>query len=143
MKHDILVHDVLKLLTCVQYHMKRFVEKVVSLMKDEKLFASQGGPIILSQVPSPLVSSMLVHQFTNSCFSTETTYNKISLQQVENEYNNVAHAYKDAGLRYVRWAGNMAVDLKTGVPWVMCKEKSAPGPVVSLHSSSKVIHSTC
>ncbi|XP_065036544.1 beta-galactosidase 11-like [Musa acuminata AAA Group] len=82
-----------------KYHMKRFVEKVVSLMKDEKLFASQGGPIILSQV--------------------------------ENEYNNVAHAYKDAGLRYVRWAGNMAVDLKTGVPWVMCKEKSAPGPVIN------------
>lgn len=76
MKHDILVHDVLTLVTCVQYHMKRFVEKVVSLMKDEKLFASQGGPIILSQVPSPLVSSMLVHQFTNSCFSAETTYNK-------------------------------------------------------------------
>lgn len=30
--------------------MKRFLVKIVNLMKDEKLFASQGGPIILSQV---------------------------------------------------------------------------------------------
>ncbi|CAI9087581.1 OLC1v1021688C1 [Oldenlandia corymbosa var. corymbosa] len=30
--------------------MKRFLEKIVNLMKDEKLFASQGGPIILAQV---------------------------------------------------------------------------------------------
>ncbi|KAL5986890.1 hypothetical protein ACLOJK_015224 [Asimina triloba] len=30
--------------------MMRFLEKIVSMMKDEKLFASQGGPIILSQV---------------------------------------------------------------------------------------------
>jgi hypothetical protein len=30
--------------------MERFVRKVVELMKDEKLFASQGGPIILAQV---------------------------------------------------------------------------------------------
>nr|GMD10229.1 beta-galactosidase 8-like isoform X2 [Ipomoea batatas] len=30
--------------------MKRFLEKIVNLMKDENLFASQGGPIILAQV---------------------------------------------------------------------------------------------
>nr|XP_027105178.1 beta-galactosidase 6-like [Coffea arabica] len=30
--------------------MKRFLKKVVNLMKDENLFASQGGPIILAQV---------------------------------------------------------------------------------------------
>ncbi|KAJ7968478.1 Beta-galactosidase [Quillaja saponaria] len=30
--------------------MKRFLEKIVGLMKEEHLFASQGGPIILSQV---------------------------------------------------------------------------------------------
>ncbi|KAJ4831396.1 hypothetical protein Tsubulata_020415 [Turnera subulata] len=30
--------------------MKRFLEKIVSLMKEEKLFASQGGPVILAQV---------------------------------------------------------------------------------------------
>jgi len=30
--------------------MKRFTAKIVDLMKEEKLYASQGGPIILSQV---------------------------------------------------------------------------------------------
>lgn len=28
------------------------------------------------------------------------------------------------------WAAEMAVGLKTGVPWVMCKEDDAPDPVV-------------
>ncbi|KAJ0040362.1 hypothetical protein Pint_28493 [Pistacia integerrima] len=33
-----------------KYHMKKFTKKIIQMMKDEKLFASQGGPIILSQV---------------------------------------------------------------------------------------------
>ncbi|GMJ15178.1 beta-galactosidase 16 [Hibiscus trionum] len=33
-----------------KYHMEKFVSKIVSLMKAEKLYASQGGPIILSQI---------------------------------------------------------------------------------------------
>lgn len=52
--------------------------------------------------------------------------------QIENEYNNVELAYKELGTRYVQWAGNMAVGLGTGVPWVMCKQKDAPDPVVGL-----------
>lgn len=34
----------------MQHHMERFVRKIVNMMKKEKLFASQGGPIILAQV---------------------------------------------------------------------------------------------
>lgn len=30
--------------------MEKFVRKIVSMMKEEKLFAWQGGPIILAQV---------------------------------------------------------------------------------------------
>ncbi|KAI3927340.1 hypothetical protein MKX01_027571 [Papaver californicum] len=30
--------------------MQKFTAKIVSMMKEEKLFASQGGPIILSQI---------------------------------------------------------------------------------------------
>ena len=30
--------------------MQAFVTKIVQMMKDEKLFAPQGGPIILAQV---------------------------------------------------------------------------------------------
>ncbi|CAK7346941.1 unnamed protein product [Dovyalis caffra] len=33
-----------------KYHMKRFVSRIVDMMKSENLYASQGGPIILSQV---------------------------------------------------------------------------------------------
>ncbi|KAI4369287.1 hypothetical protein MLD38_017746 [Melastoma candidum] len=33
-----------------KYHMQKFTSVIVSLMKQEKLFASQGGPIILSQI---------------------------------------------------------------------------------------------
>ncbi|KAF5751735.1 beta-galactosidase 10 [Tripterygium wilfordii] len=33
-----------------KYHMQKFMTYIVNLMKQEKLFASQGGPIILSQV---------------------------------------------------------------------------------------------
>lgn len=32
-----------------QYHMEKFTTFIVNMMKKEKLFASQGGPIILSQ----------------------------------------------------------------------------------------------
>jgi hypothetical protein len=51
--------------------------------------------------------------------------------QIENEYNTVQLAYKNLGVSYFQWAGNMALGLNTGVPWVMCKQKDAPGPVVS------------
>lgn len=34
----------------VQSHMQNFTTLIVNLMKREKLFASQGGPIILAQV---------------------------------------------------------------------------------------------
>ncbi|XP_015868171.2 beta-galactosidase 13 [Ziziphus jujuba] len=82
-----------------KYHMKKFTKMIVNMMKDANLYASQGGPIILSQI--------------------------------ENEYNNVEIAYKELGTRYVQWAGNMAVGLGTGVPWVMCKQRDAPDPVIN------------
>ncbi|KAH7834339.1 hypothetical protein Vadar_015024 [Vaccinium darrowii] len=79
--------------------MQGFTQKIVQMMKDEKLFESQGGPIILSQI--------------------------------ENEYGIQSKSYGDAGHAYVRWAAEMAVELSTGVPWVMCKEDDAPDPVIN------------
>ncbi|KAF9684487.1 hypothetical protein SADUNF_Sadunf04G0123300 [Salix dunnii] len=79
--------------------MEKFVTMIINKMKEEKLFASQGGPIVLAQI--------------------------------ENEYNTVQLAYRKLGVSYVQWAGNMALGLKTGVPWVMCKQKDAPGPVIN------------
>lgn len=40
----------LSVLLSLQEEMKRFLAKIVDLMKQENLFASQGGPIILAQV---------------------------------------------------------------------------------------------
>ncbi|KAI3442466.1 Beta-galactosidase [Psidium guajava] len=82
-----------------KYHMERYVRKIIDMMKEEKLFASQGGPIILAQI--------------------------------ENEYNHVQLAYREQGTRYIQWAGNLALDLDIGVPWIMCKQKDAPGPVIN------------
>ncbi|CAN1314602.1 Beta-galactosidase 5 [Linum perenne] len=66
---------------------------------NEKLFASQGGPIILSQI--------------------------------ENEYGPESKAFGAAGHSYINWAAKMAVELDTGVPWVMCKEDDAPDPMIN------------
>lgn len=35
--------------------MQGFMQKIVQMMKDERLFASQGGPIILAQVMSFII----------------------------------------------------------------------------------------
>ncbi|XP_021900430.1 beta-galactosidase 6 isoform X2 [Carica papaya] len=82
-----------------KFYMQNFTTKIVNLMKSEKLYASRGGPIILSQI--------------------------------ENEYGNVEPAFHEKGPVYVRWAAKMAVDLQTGVPWVMCKQPDAPDPVIN------------
>lgn len=51
--------------------------------------------------------------------------------QIENEYNTIQLAFKERGDSYVQWAAKMAVALDTKVPWIMCKQKDAPDPVVS------------
>lgn len=79
--------------------MQGFTEKIVGMMKSEKLFASQGGPIILSQI--------------------------------ENEYGSEVKEFGPAGKAYIDWAAKMADGLKTGVPWLMCKEDDAPEPMIN------------
>lgn len=62
------------------------------------------------------------------CFSLNRKHGKI---KIENEYQNVEKAFGEDGSRYVQWAAEMAVGLKTGVPWLMCKQTDAPDPLVS------------
>ncbi|RRT52535.1 hypothetical protein B296_00040236 [Ensete ventricosum] len=50
--------------------------------------------------------SLIINGRIQLLFSGSVHYPR-STPEVENEYNNVAHAYKDAGLRYVQWVGNM------------------------------------
>ena len=43
----------------MQHYMKKFTTYIVNLMKKEKLFASQGGPIIMSQVYAQMPMSLI------------------------------------------------------------------------------------
>ncbi|XP_060198278.1 beta-galactosidase 16-like [Lycium barbarum] len=88
-----------------KFYMQNFTTKIVHLMKSEGLYASQGGPIILSQI--------------------------------ENEYQNIEKAFREKGPPYVRWAAKMAVELETGVPWVMCKQDDAPDPIINTCNGKK------
>ncbi|XP_058188139.1 beta-galactosidase 6-like isoform X2 [Rhododendron vialii] len=98
------LHDVLGIVyrsdnELFKYYMQNFTTNIVNMMKSEGLYASQGGPIILSQI--------------------------------ENEYQNIEAAFNEKGPPYVRWAAAMAVGLQTGVPWIMCKQRDAPDPVIN------------
>ncbi|XP_024017149.1 beta-galactosidase 1 [Morus notabilis] len=55
----------------------------------------------------------------------------IILSQIENEYEIVENSFGDAGKSYARWSANMAVGLKTEVPWVMCKQGDALDPIIN------------
>lgn len=79
--------------------MQKFTTKIVNMMKAERLYESQGGPIIMSQI--------------------------------ENEYGPMEYELGAPGRAYTHWAAKMALDLGTGVPWVMCKQDDAPDPVIN------------
>ncbi|XP_057427809.1 beta-galactosidase 5-like [Lotus japonicus] len=81
--------------------MQGFTQKIVQMMKNEKLFQSQGGPIILAQIEN------------------------------EFKLLGKGRALAPADYKYINWAAKMAVGLGTGVPWVMCKEDDAPDPVIN------------
>ncbi|GAB4847486.1 Beta-galactosidase 3 [Ancistrocladus abbreviatus] len=66
---------------------------------------------------------------SNSLF--ESQGGPIILSQIENEYGKQSKLLGQAGYNYMSWAANMAVGLRTGVPWVMCKEDDAPDPVIN------------
>ncbi|XP_039014932.1 beta-galactosidase 13-like [Hibiscus syriacus] len=80
-------------------HMQRYVTMIIQKLKEKKLFAPQGGPIILAQI--------------------------------ENEYNTIQLAYREKGLSYIQWAAKMALGQDVQVPWVMCKQREAPGPIIN------------
>lgn len=50
--------------------------------------------------------------------------------QIENEYGPVEWEIGAIGKVYTRWAASMAVNLNTGVPWIMCKQDEVPDPIV-------------
>ncbi|CAN0892302.1 Beta-galactosidase 16 [Linum grandiflorum] len=79
----------------------------------------------------------MVHDINNRIYCKKIDYASFSMEmisnyiQVENEYQTVESAFGEKGPSYVRWAAGMAVQLQTGVPWVMCKQDDAPDPVIN------------
>lgn len=109
--------------------MQLFTTQVVNLMKSEGLYASQGGPIILSQVEENRKAVLI--KLSKTWQESNVFNSKHHVMQIENEYQNIEAAFGEQGPLYVQWAASMAVALETGVPWVMCKQNDAPDPVVS------------
>lgn len=120
-------------------------------MKDEGLYEPQGGPIILSQVTNSWEYSSafrvlyLVHAyFVRECvihfaffflpilFRWLECVALLFVTQIENEYGPMEFELGDPGRAYTEWAAKMALDIGTGVPWVMCKQDDAPDPIVRL-----------
>lgn len=116
--------------------MQKFTEKIVRMMKEEKLFETQGGPIILSQVC--LFSYQLVHN-VSSVYPNESLFLKekkmiftlyVLNGQIENEYGPIEWEIGAPGKAYTKWVAEMAQGLSTGVPWIMCKQDDAPNSIV-------------
>lgn len=110
--------------------MEKFTEKIVSMMKSERLYESQGGPIILSQVG--LSAYLFSGQTTHRTIEQKTDgiiFFSLICAQIENEYGPLETNAGDR--RYANWAAKMAVGLNTGVPWLMCKQDDAPDPVIN------------
>ncbi|KAL0925257.1 hypothetical protein M5K25_003576 [Dendrobium thyrsiflorum] len=55
----------------------------------------------------------------------------IILSQIENELGPLEYDIGAPAKAYGNWAASMAVGLKTGVPWVMCKQDDAPDPIIN------------
>ncbi|WZZ60688.1 hypothetical protein YC2023_060795 [Brassica napus] len=90
---------------------QNFTTMIVDMVMKEKLFASQGGPIILAQVIdlSP----------------------KYIIRLIENEYGNIMGPYGEAGESYIKLCANMAQALNVGVPWIICQQNYAPQPMLN------------
>uniref|UniRef100_A0A0E0C368 Beta-galactosidase n=1 Tax=Oryza meridionalis TaxID=40149 RepID=A0A0E0C368_9ORYZ len=72
--------------------METFTTLIVNKMKDSKMFAEQGGPIILAQI--------------------ENEYGNIM-----GKLNN-----NQSASEYIHWCADMANKQNVGVPWIMCQQ---------------------
>ena len=94
--------------------MQIYVQKVIDMMKKEKLFASQGGPIILAQVRTANLTRLprvAVRLYAASRYPGKGITSVFISLQIENEYNHVQLAYRKLSNQYVQWAGNTMVEL--------------------------------
>ncbi|KAG4991125.1 hypothetical protein JHK87_024582 [Glycine soja] len=86
-----------------------------------------------------MASETIMHQIVQSqskpfliCHLLSPNGSMPSLKNlIENEYGAQSKLQGAAGHNYVNWAAKMAVEMGTGVSWVMCKEDDAPDLVVN------------
>jgi hypothetical protein len=109
-------------------------------MKHENLFASQGGPIIISQVLWIIINffSVILFFFLIPILIKFLLFSSHD-QKIENEYGNVIGSYGNDGKEYVQWCASLAESYQIGVPWVMCQESDAPSPMVYIILSIIII----
>ncbi|KAK2995955.1 hypothetical protein RJ640_002497 [Escallonia rubra] len=50
--------------------------------------------------------------------------------QIENEYGDIIRSYGEDGRTYINWCAQFAESLDIGVPWLMCRERDAPPPML-------------
>ncbi|KAK1354051.1 Beta-galactosidase [Heracleum sosnowskyi] len=54
----------------------------------------------------------------------------IIMSQIENEYGPIEWEIGAPGKSYTKWFSSMTVCLKTGVPWIICKQEDVPDPII-------------
>eukprot|EP00479_Gromia_sphaerica_P010798 TRINITY_DN508_c0_g2_i2.p2 TRINITY_DN508_c0_g2~~TRINITY_DN508_c0_g2_i2.p2 ORF type:complete len:203 (+),score=21.26 TRINITY_DN508_c0_g2_i2:237-845(+) len=54
----------------------------------------------------------------------------IMMLQIENEYGHHMPNYGDGGIRYLDWLTQLARNLTSDVPWIMCEQNNAPADFV-------------
>lgn len=123
------MHGEINILCDLQLHMKRYAEMVINLVKKERLFADQGGPIIMAQVPYK--GFTILNEQILYIMETE---GKKMMDSRSRMSTTMSSLHIETRVKsYIKWAANMAVSLYNGVPWVMCKQKDAPPSVVSVY----------
>ncbi|XP_073295931.1 beta-galactosidase 3-like isoform X1 [Primulina huaijiensis] len=103
-----------------------------------------GFPVWLKYVPGisfrtnnePFKASM--QKFTQKIIDMMSSENLFEMQggpiilsQIENEYGTQRQALGSSGEAYMNWAAKMAISSNTGVPWILCKDRNAPDPVIN------------
>jgi beta-galactosidase len=89
-------------------------------------FRTDNGPFKVAM--QGFVSKIVSMMKSESLF--EPQGGPIIMSQIENEYGPVEWTIGAPGKAYTKWAAQMAVGLNTGVPWIMCKQETAPDPII-------------
>lgn len=120
--------------------MEKFVTAVVTYLQDERLFAYQGGPIIMAQIENELggnvdpLSENLLQVDNDGKFVEHDSYsfwNKLlNNRHLSSSSSREEHDTRTATLHdYADWCGSLANRLAPNVIWTMCNGLSADNTI--------------